>query len=68
MDGVDDDNVGLHVLEMLQDFLRVGLSEDEAVGVVDADALGTHLDLGLAFLAGDIKHLTASQLQGRLQE
>ena len=35
---------------------------------MDANTLGPHLDLGLAFLTRDVKHLSTRQLQGRLQE
>ena len=55
--GVDNNDIGLHVLEMLHNLLGVGLGQNQAVLVADADTIGTHLDLGLTLLTGDIQHL-----------
>ena len=53
--------------EVLQDLFGVGFSEDQAVLVTDTNAVGAHLDLGLAFLAGDVQHFPI-ELQSGLQE
>ena len=54
LDGVDNQQVGLHSIDMLEDALRHGLADHITLFCVDANTVGPHLDLLLAFLTADI--------------
>ena len=81
--GVDDEQVGLHVLGMLEDFFEgVGTKNEEVVGdgivgrcgssgvgrnMGGGEALGAHLELVGALLAADVEHALVGQCQHGLQ-
>ena len=69
--GVDDHEVGLHLLNMLVDFLERSLAEDierRGIAGVLRETLGTQLDLACTLLAADIEHTAFGQAQHRLQD
>ena len=68
LDGVDNEKVGLHRIDMLEDALGDGIANHVAVVGMDADAVGAHAYLLLALLAADIKQTAVADGQCSLQQ
>ena len=56
LDGIDYNQTGLRLLDILKNVLKRRLAGYEHVVAEPADTVGAHLELGRAFLAGDIEN------------
>ena len=66
--GVDDDQFGLNLLDVVEDgFQRVLTENEEVVVLLMGDALCTHLQLVSTFLTADVEHALVGQLEHGLQ-
>lgn len=65
--GVDDDQVGTGILDVDVNLFERCLANDEAVGRLFGQALGTQLQLAGAFFARDVEHAFLCQSQNGLQ-
>ena len=70
LDGIDNDQLGLHGGDVLEDALHGGFAHHVALGSLAAgdNAVGTHLDLLLAFLAADVEDALSGHSQCSLQQ
>ena len=60
LDGIDDHQMGGFLVDVLQDYLQVGLGEDEEVFTAKTEAVGPKSNLLKRFLTGDIDNLSLS--------
>ena len=75
LDGVNDEQVGLHVLHLREYFLQTGFAEQEgAFATLQMDAaaarqsVGAQLDLPLALLTADVEHAALGERQEGLEQ
>ena len=68
LDGIDNEEFGLHVAQVVENLFQTSFAEQEEVVGTVGYAVGTKLDLALTLFATDIEYAATNHAQGGLEQ